>query len=98
MDKLTLHAVSKTASGCQIFTGLIPLHNSLPATVLCYGLFHAAGQTIYGCNSKYTQPMLKQNVPYHHAYQDQCIARYILTELVSAEHSKCHLSFLKGLF
>ena len=42
--------------------------------------------------------MLKQIVPYHHVYQDERVARYILLELVLAEHSESHLSFLKGLF
>lgn len=41
---------------------------------------------------------LNKNFPYHHVYQDKCVARYsLLPELILAEHSKCHLSFLKGL-
>lgn len=42
---------------------------------------------------------LNKNFPYHHVYQDKCVARYILLpELILAEHGKCHLCFLKGLF
>lgn len=40
---------------------------------------------------------LNKNFPYHHVYQDKCVARYILLpELILAEHGKCHLCFLKG--
>lgn len=99
VDKPTLHTVSRITAGCQIFTGLISLHNLFPATVFCYGLFHVTWQPIYRCSSKYMLPLLKQKFSYHHVYQDECAARYILLpELVLAELGKCHLSFLKGLF
>lgn len=41
---------------------------------------------------------LSQNCPHHHVYQDQWVARYNLPGLTLAEHIKCHLCFLKGLF
>lgn len=40
---------------------------------------------------------LNKNFPYHHVYQDKCVARYILLpELILAEHGKCHLASSRG--
>lgn len=98
LNKQTLHDISRITDGCQTFIGLISLHNLFPATVFCYGLFYATWQPVYRCSINTCCQRLNKNFPYHHVYQDKCVAGYILLpEMILAEHGKCHLCF-KGLF